>query len=57
MQSESEEHDPYVRSGGTMKLHHALADPYIYHHKWLFVAEDYREFDVAKSQDRSVSWL
>lgn len=46
-----------VRSDGTIKLHSALADPYIYHHKWLFVTEDYQGFDVAQSQERSASWM
>ena len=46
-----------VKSDGTTKLHDALADPYIYHHKWLFVAEDYQGFDVAQSQQRSIAWM
>ncbi|WP_345685943.1 DNA phosphorothioation-associated putative methyltransferase [Novipirellula caenicola] len=46
-----------VRSDGSIKLHRALADPYIYHHKWLFVAEDYQGFDVAQSQKRSAAWM
>lgn len=32
-------------------------DPYIYHHKWLFVADDYPGFDVAASKARSAAWL
>ncbi|WP_160164412.1 DNA phosphorothioation-associated putative methyltransferase [Rhodopirellula baltica] len=46
-----------VRSDGVLKLHSALADPYIYHHKWLFVAEDYQGFDVSQSQQRSAAWM
>jgi hypothetical protein len=29
----------------------------IYHHKWLFVADDYEGFDVKKSMERSEKWL
>lgn len=32
------------------------ADPYIYHHKWLFVADDYQGFNVAASKERSQQW-
>ncbi len=32
------------------------ADPWIYHHKWLFVADDYPGFDVAASRERSRAW-
>ncbi len=46
-----------VKSDGTIKLHSALADPYIYHHKWLFVAEDYAGFDVKQSVQRSIAWM
>lgn len=46
-----------VGADGTIKLHSALADPYIYHHKWLFVAEDYQGFDVDQSQERSAAWM
>ena len=33
------------------------SDPYIYHHKWLFVADDYDGFDVEESKSRSDAWL
>jgi DNA phosphorothioation-associated putative methyltransferase len=46
-----------VNSDGTLKTHAALADPYIYHHKWLFVAEEYDGFDISKSRERSLAWL
>ncbi len=46
-----------VNVDGTTRLHAALIDPYIYHHKWLFVAEDYPGFDVAKSVERSIAWM
>ena len=29
------------------------SDPFIYYHKWLFVADDYPGYDVAKSAARS----
>jgi len=29
----------------------------IYHHKWLFVDDDYQGFDVEKSYQRSANWL
>lgn len=31
--------------------------PQIYHHKWLFVKDDYSGFDVEKSKERSKKWL
>jgi len=31
--------------------------PQIYHHKWLFVKDDYQGFDVDKSKERSAEWL
>ncbi len=31
-------------------------DPEIYHHKWLFVADDYAGFDVQESKQRSLAW-
>jgi hypothetical protein len=34
-----------------------MRDPYIYHHKWLFVKDDYSEFDVEESKRRSLAWL
>lgn len=32
-------------------------DPYIYHHKWLMVDDDYLGFDVEDSKARSRAWL
>lgn len=32
-------------------------DPWIYHHKWLMVKDDYTGFDVALSKARSEIWL
>ena len=31
-------------------------DPEIYHHKWLFVADDYTGFNVQQSKQRSLAW-
>ena len=42
-----------VRSDGTVAKRKQLNDPYIYHHKWLFVRDDYEGFDVEQSKDRS----
>jgi hypothetical protein len=46
-----------VKSDGSVKIHAGLADPYIYHHKWLFVAVDYKGFDVEASVQRSIAWM
>lgn len=46
-----------VKSDGSVMLNAGLADRYIYHHKWLFVAEDYEGFDVAASVERSAAWM
>jgi hypothetical protein len=42
---------------GRTQLRRQLADPYIYHHKWLFVADEYPGFDVAASKSRSLAWM
>ena len=46
-----------VSADGPAKLRKRLADPFIYHHKWLFVADDYAGFDVLESKERSLMWL
>jgi hypothetical protein len=46
-----------VRADGTLQRRAVPSDPPIYHHKWLFVADDYAGFDVAESQRRSAAWL
>ena len=46
-----------VRADGTVERRSLPADPYIYHHKWLFVAEDYAGFDVEESKRRSQQWI
>ena len=45
-----------VRPDGRVSRRKQLADPYIYHHKWLFVADDYEGFDVEESKRRSLAW-
>ena len=48
-----------IKLDGETKLHKAPEDPakrMIYHHKWLFVAETYKGFDVAESRMRSRIW-
>src|SRR4051794_6406996 len=39
-----------VTVDGEARLRKQAVDPYIYHHKWLFVADDYAAFDVAESK-------
>jgi hypothetical protein len=46
-----------IRPEGTCTFRRKLADPWIYHHKWLFVHDDYSGFDVEESKARSVAWL
>lgn len=46
-----------VRADGTTLDRKQLDDPYIYHHKWLMVMDDYRGFDVERSKQRSLKWL
>ncbi len=33
------------------------SDPWIYHHKWLMVKDDYKGFDVEESKQRSLQWM
>lgn len=46
-----------IDANGTKQFFRQQADPFIYHHKWLFVMDDYGGFDVEKSKSRSISWL
>ena len=46
-----------VKCDGSASFRRQAADPWIYHHKWLFVADDYEGFDVEASKDRSREWL
>lgn len=45
-----------VKPGGIVKRRKQSADPEIYHHKWLFVRDDYCGFDVIASRQRSEQW-
>lgn len=42
---------------GKTKLIKASRDPWIYHHKWLMVDDNYSGFDVSKSKSRSIAWV
>lgn len=46
-----------IDANGSKKVFRQQSDPFIYHHKWLFVMDDYDGFDVSKSKVRSISWL
>lgn len=46
-----------VKQDGTVRATRPPADPYIYHHKWLFVSDDYGGFNVAESKRRSLTWM
>lgn len=41
---------------GTMRVISQPKDPMIWHHKWLWVKDDYSGFDVEKSKQRSKQW-
>ena len=53
--------EPTVGSYRTMYIngHHVIRghSNSIYHHKWLFVKDDYKGFDVQASFERSKAWL
>lgn len=46
-----------VSPDGQLRHRRQASDPEIYHHKWLFVADDYDGFDVEASKQRSLTWL
>lgn len=46
-----------VKRDGTVRWRERLADPQIYHHKWLFVGDDYEGFNVEASEQRSRRWM
>ena len=46
-----------VKVDGSASFRCQLSDPWIYHHKWLFVADDYKGFDAEASKTRSGQWL
>ena len=46
-----------VKPDGTKRVMSPSGDPWIYHHKWLFVKDDYPGFDVNDSKRRSAEWM
>ena len=46
-----------VSTDGRITFTRKKAIPQIYHHKWLFVKDDYKGFDVEESKERSKEWL
>jgi hypothetical protein len=46
-----------IRADGSCANSSVPPGPLIWHHKWLWVRDDYRGFDVAASIRRSLSWL
>lgn len=46
-----------VDAKGNVRSRRQPRNPEIYHHKWLFVAEDYGGFDVDASRQRSLAWM
>jgi hypothetical protein len=43
-------------TGDSIKLTKGSVDPLIYHHKFMFVKDDYQGFDTLESKERSVTW-
>ena len=46
-----------VNATGQVQRRTTPSDPYIYHHKWLFVADDYEGFEIMESKARSERWI
>ena len=46
-----------VKADGSVREMRPSSDPWIYHHKWLFVKDDYPGFDVKASKRRSIDWM
>ena len=46
-----------VAADGSLRRRRQPRDPEIYHHKWLFVADDYPGFDIEASRRRSLDWM
>lgn len=46
-----------VKADETVKQMKPLPDPWIYHHKWLFVKDNYKGFNVEEAKERSRKWL
>ena len=45
-----------VKEDGSTRYMKANKDPWIYHHKWTMVGEDYVGFDILQSKLRSLQW-
>jgi hypothetical protein len=45
-----------VKPDGSIKKILQKKDPQIWHHKWLWVGDDYTGFDVEESKKRSKTW-
>ena len=46
-----------VKQDGSTRFINPPKNPFIYHHKWLFVKDDYSGFDVDESKRRSLAWM
>jgi len=48
--------DPQTHLSNGLNIKKPEKNPFIYHHKWMFVKDDYSGFDVNKSKKRSLLW-
>ena len=46
-----------IRRDGSTRYMKQKTSPQIYHHKWLFVGDDYSGFNTEDSKQRSIDWL
>ena len=46
-----------IRDDGSTRYMKQKESPQIYHHKWLFVNDDYSGFNTEESKERSSNWL
>ena len=46
-----------VKQDGSKRLMKPSGDPWIYHHKWLWVKDNYKGFNVEKAKSRSLAWM
>ena len=45
-----------ISNDNSLKFTPQKKDPQIYHHKWLFVKDNYKNFDIKKSLERTIFW-
>ena len=45
-----------IKADGSIKITPRRANPLIWHHKWMWVADNYQGFDVEASKARSELW-